>query len=79
MSIIKQIDYIDGGYHYNTAEVLEVKDYVTAHLTEVVDDVVVRDGGEVWFPVDNMPFELTEEDIDEINNPKTEVEDEEIQ
>lgn len=73
MSVIKQIDYIDGGYHYNIAEVLEVKEYVVAHLTEVIDGEVVRDGGTVWFELDNLPFELTEEDLALLNSENEQV------
>jgi len=77
MSIIKEIDYVDGGYHYNRAEILEAKEYVVAHLTEEEDGVVVRDGGNVWFPPDNMPFELADEEIEAIrNNITNSVEDE---
>ena len=77
MSIIKEIDYVDGGYHYNRAEILEAKEYVVAHLTEEEDGVVVRDGGNVWFPPDNMPIELADEEIEAIrNNITNSVEDE---
>ncbi len=63
MSVIKQIDYVDGGYHYNTAEVIEYKDYVVVKLMEIKNGEVIRESRSVWFALDNLPFELTEDEI----------------
>jgi hypothetical protein len=76
--IEKKIDF-DG---YNIAEIISINkaDEPLCNLKQVDENGnIIRHDSNISFPVDNMPFELTEEDIDEINNPKTEVEDEEIQ
>lgn len=69
MSIIKQIDYIDGDRHYSEAEILEVKKYVVCKLREKDGDNVLYEEPSVWFALDNLPFELTQAEIDEIQNP----------
>ena len=76
--ITKQIDF-DG---YNIAEIVSINEAgePLCNLKQFDESGnIIRHDSNISFPVDNMPFELTEEDIDEINNPKTEVEDEEIQ
>lgn len=72
--MIKSIDYIDGGRHYSEAEILEVKEYVVANIREFDDGNILYQEC-VWFALDNLPFELSETEIEEIQNPVIESED----
>lgn len=63
MSIIKQIDYVDGDRHYSEAEVLEVKEYVVCKLREKDGDTVLYEEPSVWFALDKLPFEFNESDL----------------
>lgn len=74
MSITKQIDYIDGDRHYSEAEILEVKEYIVADNRERDEEGNILYKERVWFPLDTDVFELTEEEINEIQNPVAEVE-----
>lgn len=63
MKVIKVIDYVDGDRHYSEADIIEVKDYIVADISEKDEDGNVLYGERVWFTFDNMPFKLTEMDI----------------
>ena len=70
--ITKQIDF-DG---YNIAEIISINeaDEPLCNLKQVDENGnIIRHDMNISFPFDNIPFELTDEEIEEINNPKTEV------
>ena len=69
MKVIKVIDYVDGDRHYSEADIIEVKDYIVADISEKDEDGNVLYGERVWFVLDNTPFELTKQEIEEIQNP----------
>uniref|UniRef100_A0A6M3XZ80 Uncharacterized protein n=1 Tax=viral metagenome TaxID=1070528 RepID=A0A6M3XZ80_9ZZZZ len=63
MKVIKVIDYVDGDRHYSEADIIEVKDYIVADISEKDEDGNVLYGERVWFTFDKIPFKLTEVDI----------------
>ena len=68
--IEKQIDW-DG---YNIAEIISINDAdePLCNLKKVGENgAVIKQDSNISFPADNMPFELTAEEIEEIKNPAT--------
>ena len=75
--ITKQIDF-DG---YNIAEIVSINEAgePLCNLKQFDESGnIIRHDMNISFPADNMPFELSEEEIEEINNPVIEAEDENI-
>jgi len=68
MVVTKQIDW-DG---YNIAEIISINDAdePLCNLKKVGENgAVIKQDSNISFPADNMPFELTAEEVEEINNP----------
>jgi len=67
---------------YNVAEIISVNDAgePLCNLKKVneEDGWIAKQDNNISFPVGSMPFELTAEEIEEINNPTSEDKDEEI-
>jgi len=62
MVVTKQIDW-DG---YNIAEIISINDAdePLCNLKKVGENgAVIKQDGNISFPADNMPFELTEDDL----------------
>jgi hypothetical protein len=75
--MIKEINW--QGYNQAVVKSIDSDGMVICDVQEMVDDVVVRSDTNIGFrKSDNMPFELTDEEIEEINNPVIEAEDENI-
>ena len=64
---MKTIDYIDGGKHYNTFELLEYKEYIVAKISQVNELEETEYTSTVWFPLGGAPCEITQEEIEALN------------
>jgi len=75
--ITKQIDF-DG---YNIAEIVSINEAgePLCNLKQFDESGnIIRHDMNISFPADNMPFELTDEDIEDLTNPQPEIPDMEI-
>jgi len=61
----KIIDFIDGGKHYNKAIIIEYKEYCVCDIQEVENELILHTD-RVWFTLDNLPFTLTEEELNKL-------------
>jgi len=63
----KEIDLIDGGKHYNKVIIIEYKEYCVCDIQKIENEEVLY-SERVWFTLDNLPFELTLEELAELQN-----------
>jgi len=75
--MIKEINW--QGYNQAVVKSIDSDGMVICDVQEMVDDVVVRSDTNIGFrKSDNMPFELTDEEIEDLTNPQPEIPDMEI-